>query len=74
MPYLISPESKVQVRLGKWDDALEMLGEVNPFRGKANEPRGCSKLHAYPYTQFALYEAPFVIPEQQGGVKVVPMP
>lgn len=28
-----------QVRLGKWDDALEMLGEVNPFRGKANEPR-----------------------------------
>ncbi|KAF8322575.1 TPR-like protein [Clavulina sp. PMI_390] len=30
--------AQCSVRLGKWDDALEMLGETNPFRGKANEP------------------------------------
>ena len=25
--------------MGDWDEALEMLGEVNPFRGRENEPR-----------------------------------
>ncbi|KAF9507486.1 hypothetical protein BS47DRAFT_1321216 [Hydnum rufescens UP504] len=30
--------AQCSVRLGKWDEALEMLGEVNPFRGDANEP------------------------------------
>ena len=30
---------KIPVRLGNWDEALEMLGEVNLFRDKENVPR-----------------------------------
>ena len=30
---------KIPVRLGNWDVALEMLSEVNLFRGKDNVPR-----------------------------------
>ena len=30
---------KIQARLGNWDEALEMLGEVNLFMGRENEPR-----------------------------------
>ena len=30
---------KIQARLGNWDEALEMLGEANPFRVRENEPR-----------------------------------
>ncbi|KAF8339828.1 uncharacterized protein EI90DRAFT_3037909 [Cantharellus anzutake] len=30
--------AQCSVRLGKWDEALEMLGEVNPFRGREDEP------------------------------------
>lgn len=63
-------KNAIQVRLGKWDDALEMLGEVNPFRGKANEPRRCCSFCIRLSAHSILYSAPFVIPEQQGGVKV----
>ena len=28
--------AQCQMRQGKWHDALEMLGEANPFRGSAN--------------------------------------
>ena len=29
----------IEARLGNWDEALEMLGEVNLFMGRENEPR-----------------------------------
>ena len=66
--------SVCQVRLGKWDEALEMLGEVNPFRGEANEPRELLYPMHYTLTPLVFIEmhvvAPFVIPDTHGGTKV----
>ncbi len=39
--------AQCQMRQGKWNDALEMLGETNPFRGGAEaglEPDGGIKV------------------------------
>ena len=59
-----------QVRLGKWDEALEMLGEVNPFRGEANEPR---ELYLYASTSRCLSrdacDSPLCYPRHPWGYK-----
>jgi hypothetical protein len=52
----------LQVRLGKWDEALEMLGEVNPFRGDENEPRQLYLDHICIVFMKCLWQRPLLSP------------